>query len=364
MTHSIAQIAAALGAELWGDGSLTVERPAEPQAALAEELALAMSPAYADALRQGQARAAVLWPGADPAEFGLAAAIFAPRARLAMARLTASLDAPPAATGLHPTAFVDPGARLGANVTIGPFAVVGAGAHLDEGVWLGPHVSVAEGARIGAGSVLHAGVRIQRNVTLGARVILQPGVVIGGDGFSFVTAETSNAERARTSLGEAEIAPPEDPTWYRIHSLGGVLIGDEVEIGANSCVDAGTIRPTSVGAGTKIDNLVQVGHNVIIGRDCLLCGVSAVAGSSVLGDRVVLGGQAGVADNLSIGDDVVIGAASAVLSNVPARRIVMGYPATAMTAFFAGYKALRRLPRLLTRLARDNKAVSKPDGND
>ena len=364
MTHSIAKIASALGAEVWGDGSLTVDRPAEPQNAGAGDLALAMSPAYGDALRQGKARAAVLWSGADPVEFGLEAAIFAPRARLAMARLTSMLDTPPGASGIHSSAFVDPKATLGANVTVGPFAVVEAGARLADGVWLGPHVSVAAGSEIGAGSNLHAGVRIQRNVRIGARVILQPNVVIGGDGFSFVTAETSNAERARSSLGEAPLEPPEDSTWYRIHSLGGAWIGDDVEIGANSCIDAGTIRPTRVGSGTKIDNLVQVGHNVIIGRDCLLCGASAVAGSSVIGDRVVLGGQSGVSDNLKIGDDVVIGAASAVLSNVPARRIVMGYPATGMGAFFASYKGLRRLPRLMTRMQSGNKAVSKSGRND
>jgi UDP-3-O-[3-hydroxymyristoyl] glucosamine N-acyltransferase len=182
-------------------------------------------------------------------------------------------------------------------------------------------------------------------------VILQPNAVIGGDGFSFVTAEPSNLELARETLGAGATVVPDDPRWHRIHSLGGVVIGDDVEIGANSCVDAGTIRATRVGAGTKIDSLVQVGHNVIVGMHCLLCAQAGVAGSTVLGDRVVVGGKAGLADNLKIGDDVVLGGGSIVLSNVPSGRVMMGYPATKMKTHIDGYKALRRLPRTLRDLA-------------
>jgi UDP-3-O-[3-hydroxymyristoyl] glucosamine N-acyltransferase len=177
-------------------------------------------------------------------------------------------------------------------------------------------------------------------------------VAIGGDGFSFVTAEASNVEKARETLGEGAMTAPADPRWHRIHSLGGVVIGDDVEVGANSCVDAGTIRPTRVGSGTKIDSLVQVGHNVIIGAHCLLCAQAGVAGSTVLGNRVVVGGKAGVADNLKIGDDVVLGGGSVVLSNVPAGRVMMGYPATKMATHIEGYKALRRLPRILRDFAK------------
>jgi UDP-3-O-[3-hydroxymyristoyl] glucosamine N-acyltransferase len=176
-------------------------------------------------------------------------------------------------------------------------------------------------------------------------------VVIGGDGFSFVTAEPSNVEKARETLGEAAMQAPDDPTWHRIHSLGGVVVGDDVEVGANSCIDAGTIRPTRVGNGTKIDSLVQVGHNVIVGAHCLLCAQAGVAGSTAIGDRVVVGGKAGIADNLKVGDDVVLGGGSVVLSNVPAGRVMMGYPATKMQVHIDSYKALRRLPRLLRELA-------------
>ncbi|MBQ2263097.1 MAG: UDP-3-O-(3-hydroxymyristoyl)glucosamine N-acyltransferase [Loktanella sp.] len=351
MTYSIRDIAAALGAQAFGDLDLTVTRATEPGAAGPDDLALAMQPAYGAALHRGSARAAVLWPDADWQSYGLQAAIIAPRARLAMARLTGMLDAPQDRSGISPQALIDPTAVIAADATIGAFCVIGANVVIGQNAWIADQVSIAAGVRIGADCQIHAGVRLQRHVTLGDRVILQPNVVIGGDGFSFATAEPSNVEIARETLGAAGLNPPDDPRWHRIHSLGGVVIGDDVEIGAGSTVDAGTIRATSIGQGTKLDNLVQIGHNVRVGAHCLLCAQAGVAGSSVIGDRVVVGGKAGIADNLRIGDDVVLGGGSVVLSNVPAGRVMMGYPATKMQTHIDSYKALRRLPRLLRDLA-------------
>ncbi|WP_108814153.1 UDP-3-O-(3-hydroxymyristoyl)glucosamine N-acyltransferase [Loktanella sp. Alg231-35] len=352
MAQSVKDIAAALGAEAFGAVDLLVDGASEPAAAGPDDLALAMTPAYGDALAQGRARVAVIWPGADWQALGLEAAIIAPRARLAMAGLTQMLDQPLPGAGISPHAAVDPTALIGKNVTIGAFTVVGPNAVIGDNTWIADQVSIAEGVQLGADCQLHAGVRLRRGVRLGARVILQPNAAIGGDGFSFVTAEPSNVELARETLGEGDITIPDDPTWHRIHSLGGVEIGDDVEVGANACVDAGTIRATRVGAGTKIDSLVQVGHNVIVGEHCLLCAQAGVAGSTVLGDRVVVGGKAGVADNLIVGDDVVLGGGSVVLSNVPKGRVMMGYPATKMQTHIEGYKALRRLPRTLRDLAK------------
>ncbi len=352
MAHSVKDIAAALGAEAFGAVDLLVDGASEPSSAGPRDLALAMTPAYGDALEQGQARAAVVWPGADWQGLGLQAAIIAPRARLAMAGLTQMLDRDLPRDGVSPHAAIDPSAQIGKNVTIGAFCVVGPDAVIGDNTWIADQVSIGEGVEIGTDCQIHAGVRLRRGVHLSARVILQPNVAIGGDGFSFVTAEPSNVEKARETLGEGEIEIPDDPTWHRIHSLGGVTIGDDVEIGANSCVDAGTIRPTRIGAGTKIDSLVQVGHNVIVGEHCLLCAQAGVAGSTVIGDRVVVGGKAGVADNLIVGDDVVLGGGSVVLSNVPKGRVMMGYPATKMQTHIEGYKALRRLPRTLREMAK------------
>ncbi|WP_210528288.1 UDP-3-O-(3-hydroxymyristoyl)glucosamine N-acyltransferase [Rubellimicrobium arenae] len=348
---TIAEIAEALQAEAAGNLSIEVDRASEPGTAGPRDLALALAPAWAETLARGTARAAVLWPGADWRALGLQAAVFAPRGRLALAGLTQLLDESPYPAGVHPSAIIDPTARLGRNVGIGPLSVVGPGAVIGDGTRLGPHVTVGTDARIGPQGLLHAGARIGRRVRIGARVVVQPNAVIGGDGFSFVTREPAYVEIARETLGRGEVPVPADPTWHRIHSLGGVAIGDDVEVGSSATIDAGTIRPTSIGDGTKIDNLVMVAHNVVIGRHCLLCGQAAVAGSSVLGDRVVLGGRAGVGDNLTVGNDAVLTANTAALSNVPAGRVMMGYPATRMDVQIESYKALRRLPRLLRDLA-------------
>ncbi|TNC51109.1 UDP-3-O-(3-hydroxymyristoyl)glucosamine N-acyltransferase [Rubellimicrobium rubrum] len=348
---TIGEIAKALGAEAVGRLDLEVTGAAEPAAAGPGDLALALAPNWAASLAQGRASAALLWPDADWQSMGLKAAILAPRGRLAMARLTRMLDEDPYPAGVHPSAQVDPTTRLGEGVAVGALTVIGADAQIGAGTRIGPQVTIAPGARIGDGALIHSGVRIGRRVSIGARVILQPNAVIGGDGFSFVTAEPSHVEVARDSLGRGEVTIPTDPSWHRIHSLGGVDIGDDVEVGAGATIDAGTIRPTRVGSGTKIDNLVMVAHNVVVGQHCLLCGQVGIAGSTVIGDRVVLGGQAGVGDNLVIGNDVVVTGAASILSNVPAGRVMMGNPATRMDLQIESYKALRRLPRILRDLA-------------
>ena len=363
MSHTIAEIAAALGVDAFGDTSIAVKGAAEPADARPDELALAMDPAYAEGLAQGAARAAILWPGADWQALGLEAAIAAPRPRLAMAGLTAMLDeGQGTAPGIHPSAVIDPSAEVGPGASVGPLAVIGPRARIGEGAVIGPHASIGADAVLGARCHLREGVRIGARVRLGDRVIVQPGAVIGGDGFSFVTPEESAVERARETLGDQGEAAAQ--SWVRIHSLGSVRIGDDVEIGANACIDRGTIRDTVVGPGTKLDNLVQLGHNVVVGRDCLLCGLVGVAGSVVIGDNVVLGGQTGVSDNLTIGDRVITGGGSKVLSSIPAGRVMLGYPATKMDAQLETYKALRRLPRLARDVAALKKAVSNPGASD
>ncbi|MEX0339773.1 MAG: UDP-3-O-(3-hydroxymyristoyl)glucosamine N-acyltransferase, partial [Arenibacterium sp.] len=169
-------------------------------------------------------------------------------------------------------------------------------------------------------------------------------------------------ENARKTLGDQGDA--EAQSWMRIHSLGAVTIGNDVEIGANSTIDNGTIRNTVIGDGTKIDSLVQVGHNVRIGRDCLLCAQSGVAGSVEIGNNVVLGGQSGVGDNIKIGDRVIAAGATILLSNVPEGRVMMGYPAVKMDTFTETYKVLRRLPRLARDISDLKKAVFKPGSSD
>lgn len=349
MLLTIAEIAEALGVRPQGDAGLRVRGLAEPAVAGPEDLALAMSRGYLAALAGGKARAAVIPEGTDWQALGLLAAVPVGRPRLAMAALTTAFDPGPGwDIGVHPTAAVGIGARLGEDVSIGAFSVIGAGAEIGAGSRIGPHVSIGPGAVIGAGALVHAGCRIGARVRIGARLIAQPNAVVGSDGFSFVTPEVSAVENARASLGDTGGAAGQE--WRRIASLGGVEIGDDVELGALSAIDSGTVRPTRIGDGTKLDNMVHVAHNVVVGRHCLLCGQAGIAGSTTLGDFVVMAGQSGVVDNVTIGDRVIVGAGSKVLSNVAAGRVVQGYPAVRMETHVESYKALRRLPRLLARL--------------
>lgn len=358
MSHRISDIAAALGADFAGAGDLTVTGAAEPAQAGPDQLALAMDPRYGEGLARGQARAAVVWQGTDWQALGLQAAIFAPRGRLAMAGLTRLFDPGPGLVpGIHPTAVIDATATLGEGAAVGPFVVIGAGARIGSGARIAEHVSIGAGVAIGDAALILAGVRIGARVVIGDRFVAQPGAVIGGDGFSFVTEERSRVEEARATLGNP--GETRAQSWLRIHSLGAVTIGDDVEVGANTTIDRGTIRDTRIGRGTKLDNLVQVGHNVIVGEDCLLCGQVGIAGSTRLGDRVVLGGQAGVVDNIFVGDDVVAGAGTLITSNAPAGRVLMGSPAVKMDQHVEIYKSQRRLPRLLAQIAELQKTVKK-----
>ncbi|MFN3954960.1 MAG: UDP-3-O-(3-hydroxymyristoyl)glucosamine N-acyltransferase [Pararhodobacter sp.] len=373
MAHRLSDIAAALGARLEGRGELPITHAAEPAEADETALALAMSPKYAERLAEGRARAAILWEGADWRALGLEAALFVPRPRYAMAGLTRALDPGPGiAAGVHASALIDPSAVLGEDVAIGPFVVIGAGARIGAGSRIAAHCTIGEAAELGPQALLLPGVRIGARVRVGARFIAHSGAVIGSDGFSFVTPEKSAVEAVRESLGETsgEAAPGEAQSWTRIHSLGAVEIGDDVEVGANTAIDRGTIRSTRIGRGTKIDNLVHLGHNVEIGEDCLICGQVGIAGSARIGNRVVLAGQCGVSDNIFVGDDVVAGGSSKLYTNVAAGRAVLGSPATRMDAQIELYKAQRRLPKILTQFADLQKTVkdladklgqSKPD---
>jgi len=363
MHYSIREIAAALGATAEGNLDLVVTRASEPAMAGPDMLALAMDTKYADGLQKGQARAAILWPGADWRALGLEAALWVPRPRFAMSSLTRLLDpGPQIAAGLHPLSAIDPSAQIGDGAAIGPFVSIGPDVVIGPFARIASHVSIAEGARIGSHALILQGAHIGARVVIGDRFICQPGAVIGSDGFSFVTPEKSGVEEIRETLGVRGSVRAQN--WVRIHSTGSVTIGDDVEIGANSCVDRGTIRDTVIGSGTKLDNLVHLGHNVTVGQDCLLCGQVGIAGSARIGDRVVMAGQCGVNDNIFVGDDVIAGGGTKIFTNAPAGRVLLGYPAVKMDTHIAMQKSLRRLPRLAASVAALQKAVSMPPEND
>src|SRR5690625_2931038 len=351
-SHSIEAIARATGLKLLGDGNVTVRGAAEPASAATDELALAMSPNYAEALLGSRAHAAVVWGEIDLQEFGLQAALVASRPRIALAGITAEFQhGSDVAPGVHPTAIIEPGAEIGDGAAIGAFAVIGRGARLGKGAIVGAHVTIGSEAVIGEGALLHAGVRIGARCRIGARFIAQPNAVIGADGFSFEPLDPASS--ARVAGGEADLARAEsNRKWLRIHSLAAVEIGDDVEIGAGACIDRGIIAPTRIGTGTKIDNLVQIGHNVQVGRDCLLCAQVGIAGSTVIGDRAVIGGKVGIPDHVTIGDDVVIAAGSLVAGDLAGRAVYMGIPAIPRMQALRQMNMVRRLPELATQLGR------------
>ena len=356
---NIQDLAEALNGRAVGDVDRQITGAAEPQDASGGLLAIATSPKYVEELKVGQASIALLATGTNWKSLGLDAAILVERPRFAMATISSKLDINwrSGVNKVHPQAVIDPTAKIASGARVGAFCCIGADVVVGRNAWLGTHISLANGCKIGENVTLFDGVRIGRDVIIGDHFIGHCGAVIGADGFSFVTPKQSAAENVRQTLGKSFSSDPQP--YMRIHSLGSVLIGDGVEIGANSCIDRGTIRNTIIGDGSKFDNLVQVGHNVKIGTNCMICAQVGIAGSAILGNNVVLGGQTGVSDNLFIGDNVITGGATKVLSNIPAGRVMLGYPAMKMEAQLDIYKSLRRLPRMIQNISQLKKAISK-----
>lgn len=244
-------------------------------------------------------------------------------ARAALAAVTTALSAADrAGTGIHPSAHVHETARISAGAGVGPGAVIAAGAEIGPGSYIGALCTVGERSRIGSDCLLHPGVHVGHDVLIGDRVIVHSGCVIGADGFGFARG-------------------PDGP--QKIAHLGRVVIGADVEIGANSTVDRGTLGDTVIGDQTKIDNLVQVGHNVRIGRGCLIAGQAAIGGSTVLEDGVTLAGNAALSDHITVGAGAVIGGLSGVSKDVPAGEIWFGTPAVPQRAFARRQYLLGRL---------------------
>ncbi len=250
---------------------------------------------------------------------------------LSFALLLETLHRPPEVThGVHATAVLGEGVVLGDDVCIGPYVVIGDGVRVGDGVVIHPHVVVYEGAVIGPGSVLHSFAVVREHVRLGAGVILQNGAVVGADGFGF--------------------APEKDRSWHKIPQTGGVELGDAVEIQANACVDRATVGATTIGRGTKIDNLVQVGHGCHIGEDTLLCGQTGLAGSTEIGNRTVLAGQVGVPGHCRIGDDVVLVAQSGAAGGIQKPGMYGGTPAVDLKSYRQWVVLRTRLPDLFRRV--------------
>ncbi len=342
---TLGAIGQAIGATVEGDAGLLIARPLPAgQPAGPQDLVIAFAADPTTLLAGSQARAALIGAGA-PRPPGLAGLLVAERPRLAFAKLLQLFEPPHhAPTGVHPSAVVDASAVLGEGVSIGPLVMVGPGVRIGDRCRLLGQVTVGAGAELDEDCLIHPGARIGPRVRLGKRVILQSGAVIGADGFSFVTPNPSTVETQRGTSGT--VTTRNEPV-ERLPSLGTVVLEDDVEIGANTTIDRSTLGVTRVGARTKIDNLVQVAHNVSIGADCLIAGQTGISGSVKVGDRVVMAGQVGIADHLSIGDDAVLAAGAGVWRNVPASEIHIGFPAIRKDRKAEEMTFIQRLPRML-----------------
>jgi UDP-3-O-[3-hydroxymyristoyl] glucosamine N-acyltransferase len=336
-------IAAALSAPYVGNGEIEIAGIADPAHAGTTDtgalLALAMTRDAAATLAECQARAAVVSAGCEAALERFEAIIKVTEPRVALAVLTRLFDRPsPVEPEIHPSAIVAPDAVIAEGVGVGPLAVIGARARIGASTLIHAHVTVGADAIVGRDCLIHAGVRIGERVRIGDRVILHHNVSLGADGFSFVTPDAAQAEPGRSGL-------------MRIHSVGTVVLEDDVEVGAGSAIDRATLAATRIGRNTKIDNLVQIGHNVEIGENCLICGMVGISGSVKIGDRVVLGGGVGIADHVTIGSDAVVAGGSGVASNIPPKAVMAGYPAVPRERAFEQVRLLGRLRSLYGEVA-------------
>ena len=332
-------IAEALGGELVGDGSRRITRIGPLESADANTIAFLANPRYRAQLDTSPAGCVIVAADLREAVSARPAAILAADPYLYFARLTQwwaarSRVAPP--PGVHPSAVVDATATLGTGVVVQALAVIEAGAQIDDGAVIGAHAFIGRGARIGAQTRLAARVTVGADCSLGARCIVHSGAVIGADGFGFA---------------------PTQGRWEKIEQLGAVRIGDDVEIGANTCIDRGALDDTVVENGVKIDNLVQIGHNVHVGAHTAMAGCVGIAGSARIGAHCTLGGGAIVLGHLSLADHVSISAASVVMRSIREPGHYSGvFPIDENAAWEKNAATLRQLHRLRTRLlALENK---------
>lgn len=320
---ALSAIAAAAGVAFEGDGDRLFDDVAPLTEAGPREVAFLEGRRMLAALRETRAGVVLVAAAAAKDVPAGCVALVTETPQLAYARVAALFHPRPApVAGIHPTAVVAPDARIGAGVEIGPHAVVGAGAEIGDGCIIGPQATVGAGCVLGAGSVLRAHAAMEYCIA-GAGVVLHQGARVGNEGYGFVT----------TRMGEHVTVP----------QLGRVILGDGVEIGANSCVDRGAGGDTVLGPGTRLDNLVQIGHNVKTGRGCVIVAQVGIAGSAELGDYVVVAAQAGLVGHITVGDKARIGAQSGVMNDVPAATDVVGSPAWPARETLKAFARLRQL---------------------
>jgi UDP-3-O-[3-hydroxymyristoyl] glucosamine N-acyltransferase len=336
----LGEIAEKLGCAVEGDANLEITGVAGIEEAQAGELTFLVNRKYRPALETTLASAILIAPNEARPRI---AALRSANPYLDFARAIELFHpAPHYAPGVHPTAVVSKSAQIGAGAHIGPFCFVDEGVEIGRGAVLHSFVSIYCGARIGDDFFAHAHACVREGCRVGHRVLLQNGVVVGSDGFGF----------ARESNGR----------WYKMLQAGITVIGDDVEIQAHAAIDRATVGETRIGRGTKIDNLVQVGHACKVGEDTLLCGQVGLAGSTNVGNRCVLAGQVGAAGHLTIGDGATISSQSGIPGDVPAAAVYSGYPAMDNLAWRKSVAVFNRLPDLQRELRELREEVARLRG--
>lgn len=325
----LSEVAALVGGELVGDADPEIRGAAGVEDAGEGDLTFVAKAARLADLAASEAAAVLLGPDLEADRPAVRCEDPKRAFATVLARLLPDLDRifPP---GIHPTAVIDPSAEVEAS-SVGPYCVVGAGSRVAAGTRLGPHVVLGPDVTVGPDCLIHAQVAVREGTEIGRDVILHAGVVVGTEGFGYL---------------------PGPAGLERIPQVGKVIIQDGAELGSGTCIDRATTGTTVVGAGSKIDNLVQIGHNVKVGRHCALSAQTGISGSVVIGDGVTAGGQVGVADHVRIGDGVKIGAQSGILKNAEPGETLFGSPALDVSETFRIVAAMRKLPDLLRRVAR------------
>ena len=325
-----AAVAALVGGRLEGDESVEIRAVGPLDRAHGGALSFLASAKYADDFAASSAGVVLVPVGFHPPVTGPRTRIAVKDPQRAMALAVQALfPEPQTAPGIDPSARLGRGVRLAPSVSVGPNVVLGSGVGLDEDVVVGAGAVLEDGVVVGRGSVIGPGVVCCIGVTLGERVVVKAGAVLGGTGFGFASDQSGHQS---------------------IPHVGGCRIGNDVQIGANSCIDRGSIDDTVIGDGTKIDNLVHIGHNARLGKRCLVMGGVVVAGSARIGDDVILAGHSAVGGHFSVGDRARIGAKAGVISEVPAGADVSGFPARPHREFLRAQAALYRLAPIIDAL--------------
>jgi UDP-3-O-[3-hydroxymyristoyl] glucosamine N-acyltransferase len=320
-------VAAKLGARLEPpDAEAEITGVAAIEAASPGQITFLANPKYAGAARTTRASAIIVDESFPALEDGRPS-LRTKNPQYAYARAAELFHrAPKYQPGIHPTAVIDPTAKIGSNASIGPHVVIDAEVEIGENCTLLPHVVIYRGVSIGRNFFAHSHVSVRENCEIGDNVLLHNGVVIGSDGFGF--------------------AKDDQGSWYKIPQSGKVVIEDGVEIQANCCVDRASLDETRIGRNTKIDNLSHVGHNCIIGRNSMLCAQVGLAGSTELGSNVILAGQVGVAGHCKIGDGVIVTAQSGTHGDIPAGAMISGSPAFDHKQWRRSVAVFAKLPEL------------------